>query len=259
MNQTDGIEQPIVRSHEALYVLVPSRGRPDSVRRMAKAWEVTGAWGDAKLIFVVDSDDPTLDGYFKPIRGIAGTVHLLTLPRWLPLVPKLNHVAAATVRLGDNEAPYAIAYFGDDHVPRTPGWAARNVAALRQLGSGFVYCDDGLQGANLPTQFAVTLDVVAALGAMVPAPVEHLYCDNVILELGKAANAITYLPEVLIEHMHPLAGKAALDEGYARFNSEAQYASDGARFREWMHSPLGLAAASRTLRSLRQLQAAPPL
>ncbi|WP_037684635.1 hypothetical protein, partial [Streptomyces griseus] len=106
---------------------------------------------------------------------------------------------------------------------RTVGWAGRYVDELRQLGTGIVYGDDGYQGERLPTQWAMTADVVGALGRMVPAPVEHLYCDNSVLDLGRAAGCIRYLPDVLVEHMHPVAGKAADDDQYRRVNSSAQY------------------------------------
>jgi hypothetical protein len=234
-----------------LLVLVPSRGRPQSVQRMVDAWDATDAWDHARLVYVVDADDPTLDSYFQPVTTDRGLVQLVTLDKWLPLVPKLNQVATAALRMDPDG--FAIAYFGDDHLPRTVGWAKRYLDALRALGSGFVYCDDGFQGERLATQFAVTTDVVRALGSMVPAPVEHLYCDNVVMEIGKASGALTYLPDVLIEHMHPMAHKAELDEGYARFNSADQYAKDGAAFREWAHDPLGLAHAARTVRALREM------
>ncbi len=42
----------------------------------------------------------------------------------------------------------------------------------------------------------------------------HLYADNFWLELGNRLNKITYLDDVLIEHMHPAAGKATQDAGY---------------------------------------------
>ncbi|HET6737752.1 MAG TPA: hypothetical protein VFH76_02425, partial [Kribbella sp.] len=50
------------------------------------------------------------------------------------------------------------------------------------------------------------------------------------LSLGRAANCITYLPDVVVEHLHPVARKAAWDEGYQRVNASSMYERDQAAF-----------------------------
>jgi hypothetical protein len=163
---------------------------------------------------------------------------------WQPMVPKLNRVATL-------HAPdwYAVGFAGDDHVPRTHGWARRYLEELRSLGTGIVYGDDGIQGEALPTQWAMTADIVRTLGRMVPADVEHLYCDNAIMRLGAEANCLRYLPDVLIEHMHAFAGKAVADAGYRRVNHPEQYRRDGEAFHLWERRVLpGQAALVRALR-----------
>jgi hypothetical protein len=82
----------------------------------------------------------------------------------------------------------------------------------------------------------MTADIVRALGKMVPAPVDHLYCDNAIRDLGRRADCLTYLPDVLIEHMHPAAGKASTDPQYQRVNSRQQYKGDRAAYHQWIES-----------------------
>ena len=117
---------------------------------------------------------------------------------------------------------------GDDHRPRTDGWDTKMLAALRELGTGVVYGDDLLQGERLCTSWAMTSDIVRALGRMVPAPVEHMFCDNAVMDLAKAAKCLRYLPDVVIEHLHPLAGKADWDPGYWRVNRPTSTERDGA-------------------------------
>lgn len=228
-----------------LLVIVPSRGRPESVARVARAWEATGAFEDARLMFAVDADDPSVASYRHHARHLAGDVAVLDQPSWTPMVPKLNRVAL-TAAVGHG----AIAFMGDDHLPRTPGWANRYLTELRALGTGIVYGNDGYQGERLPTQWAMTADIVRALGRMVPAPVEHLYCDNAILDLGRAAGCIRYLPDVLVEHMHPVAGKAADDDQYRRVNGRDQYRRDRAAYRQWSRSRSGLLADTAAVRAL---------
>lgn len=235
-----------------LLVIVPSRGRPESLARVVEAWAATGAFvPDAALTFVIDPDDPDAARYKAAFLAVdlpdpagRGPVTLVTVDRWRPLVPKLN-LAATTWA----DRHFALAFMGDDHLPRTHGWAGTYLDALHELGTGIVYGDDGIQGDRLPTQWAMTADIVRALGRMVPAAVEHLYCDNAIRDLGQAANCLRYLPDVLIEHMHPVAGKAEMDDGYRRVNRAGQYQADRLRYEAWRTGQLPADAA--TVRGLR--------
>jgi hypothetical protein len=220
-----------------LLIIVPSRGRPHSFPRMVDAWLDTGAFHQgAALLFALDADDTTVDEYLQLARLPAGSnlpVGVTVAPAWQPMVAKLNRVAFQHA-----SGPFALGFFGDDHVPRTFGWATRYLEELRDLGTGIVYGDDLLQGENLPTQWAMTSDIVHMLGRMVPSGVEHLYCDNVIKLLGDRAECLRYLPDVTIEHVHFTNAKAPLDEGYLRVNRPEQYRLDFDAFQRWQASQL---------------------
>lgn len=219
-----------------LIVIVPTRSRPHNVGPVVKAWQDTDAFRHgAELHFVIDGDDPEYDAYDAVLsevrdmasyndRSITWAVH----GTWQPLVPKLNSAAAELLLW----APYALGFAGDDHLPRTKGWVRRYLSALREPGAAIVHGNDGYQGGNLPTEWAVRADVVRAVG-MVPAPVEHLYCDNAVRDLGNATYSLRYLDDVSIEHMHPVAGKADDDEQYQRVNGRQQYRGDRRAYREW--------------------------
>jgi hypothetical protein len=62
----------------------------------------------------------------------------------------------------------------------------------------------------------------------------HMYLDDYWLALGSALQRITYLPDVVIEHVHPLAGKAKWDLGYTEVNGPAVYEQDRARYVDWL-------------------------
>jgi hypothetical protein len=123
----------------------------------------------------------------------------------------------------------ALGFMGDDHRPRTWGWDARISVELHRLGTGMVYGNDLFQRGNLPTAIAMTSNIPRALGYMVPGGLVHLYIDNAWLDLGRRVG-ITYLDEIVIEHVHPAAGKAPMDEGYARVNSLESEAEDRTRY-----------------------------
>lgn len=210
-----------------LVIVVPSRGRPKAAAELAEQCAKT-CTADTVLLVVVDTDDPTLPEYQAP----TGTQVYFS---WAP--PDSGHVGAinwGAARALEDFHPFAIAKLDDDHRPRSPkGWDAAMLAALREMGTGIVYGNDLLQGERLPTAPAITSGIVKELGFMAPPVLDHLYCDNFWLDLGKAADCLRYMPEVVIEHLHPAAGKAQWDEGYSRANSSAQYQRDGSAYAEY--------------------------
>lgn len=248
-----------------LLVVVPSRGRPESLPRLYGAWRLTRAFTWAALAVVVDSDDPTLPAYTAHARRMRRQrrATLIVQPGWQPMVSKLNAAARALTAVPLRGGPdpglladysgYAVGFAGDDHFPRTPGWPRHYLHALRDLGTGIVYGDDLIQGAALPTQWAMTSDIVRALGGrMVPAPVGHFYCDNAVGDLGREAGCLQYLPDVVIEHLHPTAGTAPWDETYAATATPAQDTADRAAYEHWRDTAAGLAADAATVRALRR-------
>ena len=243
------------RHHMAeLMMVVPSRSRPQNVERLVDAFSATGAFEVCSLRIDVDADDPAFGGYEALVPALPPGARLAVGHRWRPLVWKLNRAARQ-----EQHSYFAMGFMGDDHLPRTQHWAQRYLDDLMDLGTGIVYGDDGYQGENTPTQWAMTTDIVRALGgAMVPAPVDHLYCDDAVRDLGRAAGCIRYLPDVYIEHLHPSARdangerKVASDPQYERVNSRAQYAKDRPAFRGWLADPgpRGLAAQVRLVRGI---------
>ncbi len=218
-----------------LLVVVPSRSRPPNVARLVEAWQETGAFEVASMRIDIDADDPAFAGYMRLADGLPEGARIAVGHRWRPLVWKLNRAARQ-----ECHGYFALGFQGDDHLPRTDGWAQRYLFELAELGTGIVYGDDGYQHENTPTQWAMTSDIVRHLGQrMVPAPVDHLYCDDAVRDLGKAAGCLRYLPDVMIEHMHPSAGKAERDPQYVRVNSRSQYAADRPAYQRWVAERLG--------------------
>ena len=232
-----------------MLIVVPSRSRPQNVARLLDAWAETGAPGAADIRVDVDADDTKFSGYVKLSESFPRGVRLAVGHVWRPLVWKLNRATRQ-----DCDRYEALGFMGDDHLPRTKGWAQRYLAELRDLGTGIVYGDDGYQHENTPTQWAMTADICRALGGrMVPAPVDHLYCDDAVRDLGKVAGCLRYLPDVMIEHMHPSAGKAERDPQYIRVNSRAQYGRDRPAYHAWRESLAddGLGPQAERIHSLR--------
>lgn len=222
----------------SLLVIVPTRGRPQNISRLIDAWAETSA-GVAQLLVAVDDDDPAKLDYLSVVLP-TGFAWLEAAPR--PdgggMGPVLNRYA--TRYAGSYRA---LGFLGDDHVPRSGGWDRLIVKALSELGTGIVYGDDLFQRQNLPTAVFMTADIVRTLGWMSPPELRHLWIDNAWMDLGRAAGCLRYLPDVVIEHVHPAAAKAAMDDGYRRVNSPTQNTEDFAAYRAWCQGPGPQAAA----------------
>lgn len=199
--------------------IVPSRSRPENADRLAQAFVDTKA--EADLYFVIDNDDPRWVDYVKGDR--------------FNVLPSDNKTGGCATALND-AAVYLLDYskfplydyfvfMGDDHLPRTQGWDKAFIQALG-INTGVVYGDDLLQGANLPTAFCLSRDIVLELQGLTFPGCIHLFFDNFVKQLGLDLEYIKYLPEVIIEHLHPVAGKAEMDEGYARVNQPKWYEQD---------------------------------
>ena len=65
---------------------------------------------------------------------------------------------------------------------------------------------------------------------------KHLYLDNFWKKLGEDLGSLTYLEDVIIEHMHPVAGKAEWDEGYVAVNAQEVYSADALAYRNYIQS-----------------------
>jgi hypothetical protein len=126
----------------------------------------------------------------------------------------------------------AVGFMGDDHRPRTRGWNTMLCDALAPVG--IAYGNDLLQGEKMATAVVMTANIVATLGYMVPPSLEHLCADLVWCEWGRALGVLSYLDNVVIEHMHPANGKAITDVGYQMANSPAQVKRDADAYYAYM-------------------------
>lgn len=212
----------------SILVLCPSRGRPQALAEAARTLAETRYYGDTQLLAVIDADDPTADAYVAQ----ANPTYRYIIPEHSGgMVAALN---AAAVLVVDEAA--ILGFIGDDHRFRTKGWDEVIEQAL--VKPGFAYGDDGFRRAgDIPTQIFVSSKIVKALGYFALPDCNHLYVDNAWRAIADATKTLHYLPEVMIEHMHPLIGKAEWDEGYRRVNAPEMYLRDEAAFMAWRASP----------------------
>ncbi|MEU5772710.1 hypothetical protein ABZ819_05315 [Streptomyces venezuelae] len=227
-----------------LLVIIPTRGRPQAVPEIVQAWDDTGATAD--LLFAVDTDDPELAAYKKHAATYKADSRVrFTFGKRRRLVGTLNQQAVKAAK-----SYRFLAFLGDDHRPRPSAipWDER-IRVCLSGGPGIVYGNDLLQGEKMATAVAMTSDIVETLGWMVPDCLVHLCADLVWIEWGRGMGRITYLDDMIIEHLHPANGKAEVDQGYEECNSPEQVSSDSAAYYDYRDGG-GLEADLDKLRKL---------
>jgi hypothetical protein len=217
-----------------IVVVMPSRGRPDRAREAVQAIRDTAVRVSTNVIVAVDADDPTAPQYGLTLangRDYAADVTLVSLntDETGDLVKATNTVSRRVAR----ENPDAIiGNLGDDHICRTLGWDRMVEDALAT--PGIAYGNDLIHGEHLPSAPFISARIVNALGWYFLPTVQHLYGDDAVRELGKAAGVLRYLPDMVIEHMHPAVGKAEWDDGYRKANGTPTVNHDKSAYHAWL-------------------------
>lgn len=211
-----------------LTMYVPTKGRPDNALRLQDQFYKTITL-NSRIVFINSDNDPKLDTY-KYLHE-----QIIVSPKKPGFVDPLN-----LGYLYDRKRvfSYALGFMGDDHFPRTEGWDEIFVHNLLEMKAGFVYGNDGFQGARVPSQVAMTWEIPLTLGFMTLPQLKHLYADDFWLAFGKAINKVRYLPDVVIEHLHPAAGKAPHDAGYQFSGAYALDKEDKAAYEEYLSKDL---------------------
>ena len=212
-----------------LTVLMPSRGREAQATEAYAAFTATRLAQSTEMLIVLDWDEPGYEGLpVMRIRHEGGMGNALN---------------GAATYIAEQGHATIIGFCGDDHRFVTQDWDVYVTAANVGLGGGVVYGNDLLRGEDLPSSVFLDARIVRALGWMALPGATHLYFDDTWRELGRAMGRIKYLPDVHIEHRHPVAGKAEWDENYARVNAQTVYDHDAAIYHAWTAERLAEDAA----------------
>lgn len=206
-----------------LLTLVPTRNRVENAVELLDVFNKTVLLDTSGILFIVGTEDYRLEEYKKAIPP----EFLFVFPS-KGLVKALNYVAPLYV-----EEYEAIGFMGDDHRPRTTSWDSAYLDALGRLGSGYVYGNDLLVGERIPTQVAISSTIIKSLGFFGPPGFVHLCVDLTWKDMGTGLDRITYLEDVVVEHMHPAAEKAQEDAGYRLANSKTMVRRDEKEYKRW--------------------------
>jgi hypothetical protein len=172
------------------------------MRRLVESVRAT-AQTPVEVIFYVDLDD----GASAETARELGVRHVIG-PR-IVLSDMWNEAAA--VATGE-----ILMMCGDDVVFRTDGWDAKVLDAFERYPDriALVYGDDTIQGRRLATHPFVHRAWYQAVGYLVPPGFSCDWSDMWLNEVADTLGRRVYLPDVVTEHMHPVMGKARLDDNH---------------------------------------------
>lgn len=184
-------------------VLLPTRNRPDGIRRLLDSISAT-AVTDVKVIVYVDDDDPTRELTVRHVLDFGG----------IAIVDE-RVVLSATWNVCYRYATTdVVMQCADDIVFRTRGWDQRVLDEFERSSDHlvFVHGDDGFQRDRIGTHGFLHRDWIEAVGYFLPPYFSSDYNDLWLTEVADALGRRVYLPDVVTEHMHPVAGKGELDQ-----------------------------------------------
>lgn len=209
-------------------VLLPSRGRPEGAKAAIETFNETKSMFDTKIVLVLSRDDPKLMDYMD-----LGHLNWMSADYgYDTLTKKLNWAVETFNRYPQLPDPDIFGFVADDNRFRTEGWDVHIDQALSK--PGIAYGNDLYQGAGLPTSWFVSAEIVKALGWFALPTSDHMYLDNAWKTLGERLERLVYLPDVVIEHMHPVVGKGVWDETYSLSNTNERLTKDREAFENWV-------------------------
>ena len=200
--------------HGKVSILVPTRKRPENVRRLVLSILSNAHKPDqTEILFYIDEDDDTFpdDILQHNIRKIVG-------PRlWLSIMQNILYF---------NCRGEIVMYAGDDVVFSTPNWdqIVRNEFNKSEDKLILVYGDDkGWHVGSIAIHGFLHRNWINLLGYFV-APFRNSAYDMWHTENAKKLGRLVYLPSLIIEHVHYRQGF-----GNANFDStyKSVYTSNG--------------------------------
>lgn len=204
-------------------VILPSRGRSHKIIDALDALKEHSTISD----FLIGLDDDDAHNY-PEIEGVIREVN-----------PRLRMNGTLNLLVNKYQDKYTtISFMGDDHLARTPGWDEKLYETIRNRGFGIAYANDLFQGENLPTMVMMSTNISRELGFFAPPKLIHLYMDNFWRLFGQVLGCLDYREDVIVEHMHFMAGKSESDAQYLEVNSSEVNNHDAEAFREYAETQL---------------------
>lgn len=199
-----------------LVLLVPVLRRPHRVAPLLRSAKETA---DCRVLFICDPDDEAEITAVKKARAEHFT---------------LAGNYAEKINAGVRATREPLIFLGADDLRFHPGWLEAAQAKL-EPGIGVVgtndLCNPRTFEGDHSTHSLITREyarrgTVDDPDCLLHEGYEHEYVDDELIGTAKARGAYAHAQDAIVEHLHPMAGKA---------RSDALYAAQGQRMRRTRH------------------------
>jgi glycosyl transferase/beta-hydroxylase protein BlmF len=167
-----------------------------------------------EILIYVDEDDPEKFNYLvshKNLTADPAVSRLLNIDLLVdePLTtPLINNI------LADRAQGDILMIANDDQVYVDKNWDVRIDEEAAKFPDD-IYCmwfNEGRYREKICTFPILSRKWVDTLGYIEPFLFEHFNCDLWTWQIGQMIDRLHYIPDILVEHLHPDTGKAAADE-----------------------------------------------
>ena len=184
---------------ELISILCPTRGRPDFMERLVQsAWDTSSSSNLECIFYLDDDDEPSLEKSFQIVE--CETV----------IGPRIN-LSQAWNKAYEKASGEIFFHAGDDLIFKTQNWDEMVRLQYRESKDKilFVGGQDGFHAPekNFLTHGFLHRNWVETVGYFVPPYFSSDFNDTWLNELADMIGRKIYMKDLLIEHMHPLAGK----------------------------------------------------
>lgn len=209
-----------ISDHPPVAVLVPVLRRPHRVAPLVRSIKEATP-GEHRILFLTDADDRA---QMDAIAAVGAEFYCCG-GSW---AAKIN------VGLGLTDEP--LIFTGADDLDFRPGWITSAAARMTET-VGVVGVQDLCNPRTIRGEHATHFLVArwyAELGGIdgggfAPEHYDHNFADNEILETAVHRGAYAFAPDAVVEHLHPLNGRAVDDEVYRK--GQAHFGRDQRLFR----------------------------
>jgi hypothetical protein len=186
--------------------ICPTFSRPHRLAKLAETWRVCEQ--NRPLYVHVSAQDPQKEEYAKRIWPESWEFYSTDERHVTPILNGFwrQHPHASS-----------IGFVADDILLHTP--VGLELLACEAESWYIAYPNDLLQRHRLCTHFCVGGKLIETVGWFANPRFVHHFIDTTWYLIGVNTGLLRYCPEVIFEHVHPLAGKVQEDEVYKYANS----------------------------------------
>jgi glycosyltransferase involved in cell wall biosynthesis len=193
-----------------LSIILPTRNRPSNITRLVNSIFATADnTTDIEMCFYIDDDD-TLS-----IPAINQTAERIATQALQGNLKIGSHMYNELYRISNGDL---FMFAADDITFETKGWDTIVKKKFDEQADKilFVYGEDGFQHGRIGTHGFIHANWIESVGYVLPPKLASSYTDEWITELAQRVDRKCYMSNLLIEHHHPAANKAANDLTYTK-------------------------------------------